>query len=278
MVDPDGNLEPVVSKRPLPIEVRALRDLAIEEHKKRELELAGGVAAHVNAYEEAIERLIGIHAEIASESDIGLGTDTRWSAIWELAGRCLSECRLLLHALRGGFSVESAANERAIFEALYLLGAVTEDDDILRKWLAGEYVRPKTARAVMAKKQERARERMRAEGVPVEGDLVSSGNWIYDHFSQSAHHRRGPITRSISLERRSFAYGPHDDPRRRAQDVENAGHTIETALIVVADSLSYVVGRDDLQAFLGEQARELEAVRQSYPLIDAPAWETGVGP
>lgn len=268
MTETDLRLEPLVQRRPLPAEVRALRDLAADEAQKRERELGPPVAAHLAAYEAAVERLVGAHAGIANGTDLGIGTDTRWSAIWEISGRCLSECRLLLYALRGGFSVESSSNERAVFEAMYLLTAIAFDDEVLRRWLAGDYVRPKTARGVVAKKQELAHERMREAGIEPDGDVVSSGEWLYDYFSRSAHHRRAPMTVSVSLDRREFAYGPHPDPVRRSVEIWHAGQTIETALIVVADSLAYIVERGDLAEFLREQGAALEAVRQRYPLLD----------
>jgi hypothetical protein len=151
---------------------------------------------------------------------------------------------------------------------MYLLTAVAFDDAVARKWLRGNYVPPKKARAVMAAKQELARKRMRRAGVRHQGDVVTSGAWLYDHFSKSAHHRRGPITRSISLELRQFSYGPHPDAVRRGVETSNAGETIETALIVVADSLAQIVGRAGLADVLAEQALELDRVRAAYPLAE----------
>jgi hypothetical protein len=107
---------------------------------------------------------------------------------------------------------------------------------------------------------------MEALGVDPGGDLVESGRWLYDYLSKSAHHRRGPITTSVSVEGRTFAYGPHPDPVKRARELSNAGQSIETALIVIADAISYIVGRSDLAAFLSEQAADLERVRQAHPL------------
>ncbi|MEX0675289.1 MAG: hypothetical protein WD067_10975 [Gaiellaceae bacterium] len=264
------DLIPPVERRELPREARALREIAADEYGERMQELQPAIDAHLVAYAAAVQRLVDVHANIASGTDLGIGTDTRWSAIWELGGRCLSECRLLLHALRGGFSVESSANERAVFEAMHLLAAVAFDDDVLRKWLAGDYVRPKTARAVLARQQDLARQRMEVAGVDPEGDVVESGEWLYDYFSKAAHHRRGPLTGSVFVDRREFAYGPHPDPERRARETWNAGQTIDTALIVVADSLSHIVGRNDLGDFLADQAAALESVRREHPLTDEP--------
>jgi hypothetical protein len=153
-----------------------------------------------------------------------------------------------------------------VFEAMYLLAAVAFDDLIARRWLAGEDVRPRKAHAVMAKKQLLARKRMKEARVEETGDVVKNGEWLYRYFSDSAHHRRGPITTSVSLERREFAYGPHPNPAKRGQEVEHAGQMIETALIVVADSLAYIVGREGLADVLAEQAAELDQVRTAHPI------------
>jgi len=260
------NLEPLISRRDLPIEVRALRDLEADEFAKRERELQVPINLHIDAYEKAVEQLVSAHKNIASGTDLGIGTDTRWSAIWELSGRCLSECRLLIHALRGGFSLEASSNVRAMFEAMNLLVAVAFDDATARSWLAGKYVPPKKARAVMEKKKALAHKRTKEAGVEPSRDVVATGKSLYRHYSASAHHRRGPITASISLERREFDYGPHPDPVKRGREVNVAGEMIETALIAVADSLSYIVGRYGLADVLAEQGAELERVRQAHPL------------
>ncbi len=260
------DLEPPVALRDLPIEVQALRDLAVDEFRKRDRELQPHIDAHINAYEAAVQRLIAGHANIASQVDFALGGETRWSGIWELSGRCLSECRLLVHALRGGFALEAASNVRAVHDAMYLLRAVSCEDKTARKWLAGEYIRPKAARAVIADKQGSGRKRMKEAGLTPAGDVTTSGAWLYDHFSQAAQHRRASVAVSVSVPRRAFDYGPHPDADVRAEQVLHIGHLIETALIVVTDTLADIVGRDDLAEVLAEQKEEFERVRLTHPL------------
>jgi hypothetical protein len=260
------DFEPPIGRRQLPVEIQALRALAADEFRKRERELQPRIDAHIVVYASAVERLVGAHRSIADRTDLVISSDTRWSAIWELSGRCLTECRLLLHALRGGFTLEASSNVRAMVEAMDLLAAVAFEDATARRWLTGDDVRPRKARAVMAKKQQLARQRMKAAGVEPEGVAVSTGEWIYRHFSDSAHHRRGPITRSISLERREFFYGPHPDPARRAREVADIGQLIETTLMIVADSLADVVGREGLAEVLLQQASEFDRVREQQPL------------
>jgi hypothetical protein len=260
---------PPLSPRELPAEAKALRDLAADEFAKRHARLQPSVNAHIAAYSKAVERLIEGHGNIATRTDLPIGTETRESALWELSGRCLGECRLLIHALRGGFALEASSNVRAVFEAMYLLGAVQYDDDILRRWLAGDYVPPRHARAVMVKRETLARDSRVAgsqQSGRSQGSFAENGRWLYSHFSKSAHHRRGPITASVSLDRREFAYGPHPDPAVRAREVDHAGEMVETALMVVAAALAHLVGPEGLTDVLMMQAEEFERVRDSDPL------------
>lgn len=262
------SLEPPVRKKGLSSRTGALRDSATAEFESRAVELQASIDAHVAGYAEAVERVVALHGNIASGTDLEIGADTRWSASWELSGRCLAECRLLVHALRGGFALEASSIVRALFEATHLLGAVAfhGEQATVTRWLAGEAVRPNKARAVMVKKQSLARTRMIEHGVKPDGDIARSGEWLYRHFSDSAHHRRGPITTSIALLRRQFEYGPHGDPVVRAGEVVEVGHVIETALIVVLDALADIVGREGLSEVLGQQAADLERVRIDHPL------------
>jgi hypothetical protein len=262
-----SDLEPPLEKAALPARVEARRTEAATEFAQLGQEIEPSIQAHIDAYEQAVEILAHAHADIADGTDIVIGAQTRWSAIWELAGRCLSECRLLVYALRGGFTVEASSNVRAVFEAMHLLSAVAWDDAIAVRWLNGDDIRPNKARAALVKRESVARTRMKEIGIEPMGSIKSSGEWLYRYFSDSAHHRRGPIIKSTSLERRQFDYGPHPDPRVRAREVSGIGHTIETALIMVSFGLADIVGRDGIEYVLAEQAEKLEQVRQQYPLL-----------
>jgi hypothetical protein len=262
------DLEPLVAPRDLPDEVRALRDLATVEFARRDRAIQPRIDAHLDAYAGAVERVVGIHRNIGSGTDLVIGADTRWSAIWELSGRCLAECRLVIHVLRGGFALESASNVRAMFEAMYLLSAVEFDDATARRWLTGAYVKPSKGRAVMAERERYARTRMPERDVEPAGGESDPGPWLYDNMSKSAHHRRGPITGSISVDRREFAYGPHPDAAVRGREVANAGQMVEPALMVVVVALAWLVGSEGVLELIEEQKIEFERVRVEHPLDD----------
>jgi hypothetical protein len=102
--------------------------------------------------------------------------------------------------------------------------ALQVEDEAARRWLTGEWIRPKEARKIQGRKQELARERMAEAGiVPEGGYIVALGQQIYSHMSESAHHQRGGFLESRSVPLRRFAYGPHPDPTVRAGWVDYAG-------------------------------------------------------
>jgi hypothetical protein len=265
-------LEPPVRGRALPDEVADLREQVAEEHLRLEAIIQPNVDAHIAAYSETIEEVIEQHRNIAELTDIEIRANTRWSAIWELSGRCLAICRVVVHDLRGGFTSEAVGSLRALFEATVLLGAIAfhEEEEAVRRWLADEdggWVRPGHARSVMERKEALAKERMRAEGVEPEGrGLMEVGAEIYDLLSRPAHHRRGGFPETASSDLREFTYGPHPNPEVRAHHVDYAGELIETALLVVIDSLGDVIGRDYVREALPRMQGRLEGVRQQFPL------------
>lgn len=267
-----GDLEPRVQPRELPPEVAALRERVAVEHQALDAALQPLIDAHIAAYAEAVETVLETHKRVADRTGIDIRADTRWSAIWELSGRCLAICRVVLHDLRGGFSSEAVGTMRALYEATILLGAIAfhEEEDALRRWLADEndaWVRPRQARAVMERKEALARERMQAAGVNPEGKgLTEIGGEIYDLLSRPAHHRRGGFPETVSADLREFTYGPHPNAEVRATHVTYAGELLETALLVVIDSIADVIGRDYVRDALPRMQGALERVRQESPL------------
>jgi hypothetical protein len=108
---------------------------------------------------------------------------------------------------------------------------------------------------------------MRAAGVEPEGrGLTELGSEIYDLLSRPAHHRRGGSPETVSAELREFTYGPHPNAKVRARYVNYAGEIIETALLVVIDSLGDIVGREYVREALPRMQQRLTDVREQFPL------------
>lgn len=269
--DPLPDLDPPIHARPLPAEVAALREIANAQAAHFDAEFQPRIDRHIGVYQETVNALIVVHRALADETDIELGGDTRWAAIWEMSGRCLAISNVLLHDLRGGFASEAIGSLRALHEASQLLSALSfhEEEEVVRRWLAGEFIRPREARDVQGRKQALALQRMAEAGVePEGGDVVELGRDIYSTLSEGSHHQRSVMAESMAPALRRFVYGPHPDARNRASQVDYAGELLEEVIIIVGDAFAYIRGRD----FYVQQVRPLQKtlarVREEAPLSD----------
>jgi hypothetical protein len=264
-----SEIEPSVEQQQLPADVEQLRVQIAAELRELDALYQPRIDAHIEALAEEVERVIEVHRRIANETDLELRADTRWSAIWELSGRCLAACRAVLHDLRGGFTSEAAGNLRALWEVSTLLFAVAfdQEEELLRRWLAGEWIRPWEAREAVGRRETLARPRMEEAGIePPPGSTTEVGAEVYDFLSQTAHHRREGLRGSIQVDLREFAYGPHPDAEVRAHHLAGAGHLVETALMIVIDSLGAIIGREYVRDALPPMKERLQRVRDQFPL------------
>jgi hypothetical protein len=264
-----GELEPELHARDLPDDVVRLRMAADAEAAAREQVLQARIDAHLAVYTDVIDVLVANHERLADASDLEIGADTRWSAMWELAGRALSTARVWLHDLRGGFTTETDGTARALHEAVQLLSALQFDVDgaAVRRWLAGEWVRPGEARALQQAAQEHARQEMQAAGLaPALGDLQQLGRTIYSLMSESAHHQRAGLAASIAPRLRRYVYGPHPDPTHRAAHVDVASEVFEEVVLVVGSAIGQMVGGDYWNRLIRPLQERLEQVRRLHPL------------
>ena len=244
---PLPDLEPPIHARALPAEVAALRGVADAQAARVEAELQPRIDRHIAVYQEAVDALIAMHRALADDTDLELGAHTRWAAVWEMSGRCLAIGNVLLHDLRGGFASEAIGTLRALHEASQLLSALSfhEEEEVVRRWLAGEYIRPREVRDVQRRNQELALQRMAEAGIePEGGDIVQLGREIYGLLSEGSHHQRSVMRESMAPAIRRFAYGPHPDARNRASHVDYAGELLEEVIIIVGDAFADILGRD----------------------------------
>jgi hypothetical protein len=264
-----GNLEPEIHGADLPAEVVSLRAAADAQAAAEEPYWQPRIDAHVDVYAGIVDVLTDWHRRIADETDLAIRGETRWSAMWEMAGRCLAIARVLLHDLRGGFCSEADGTLRALHEAVQLLFALSShlEEDAVRRWLSGEWIRPREAREIQERHQAYAIEQMVEAGVdPEGGDIAELGREIYSAMSSSAHHERGGFPESISVALRRFAYGPHPDPERRAAYVSFAGELLEEVLLVVGSAFRDLIGGDYINDVVRPLQQRLEEVRASHSL------------
>src|SRR6266540_3292455 len=96
----DQGFEPPIRNRPVPSAVAAARlENAAAEANLVQL-LQPRIEGNLGACQHALDVLVEQHRHVAEASDIDLETETRWVALWELSGRCLSVANLLLDELR----------------------------------------------------------------------------------------------------------------------------------------------------------------------------------
>src|SRR5690242_20027998 len=85
------NFEPPIDAgRNLPIEVVNARLAEQAEQQRLRDMLEPRIDGHVLVYQTAVETLISKHIEIGETMEFGMGDRTRWTAVWELGGRCLA--------------------------------------------------------------------------------------------------------------------------------------------------------------------------------------------
>ena len=258
-------------QRDLPREVVGQREAAAALHDAERVGLQPAIDAHLAAYDAVIDDLVSTHRSIADTTDLDIADDTRWAAMWLLSGRCLAIARVLIHDMRGGFASEAIGSVRALHEANQLLMALSfrKEDADLKKWLAGEWVRPKTARQVIGRIQQWIEEQARESGIePEPGDLVELGRDLYDNLSQIAHHCRDGLRDSFSPTLRNFAYGPHPSAGIRASYVNYVGEQLEETLLMVGDSFASLLGRWYYAKKVKPLQQQLKAVRERFPLPD----------
>jgi hypothetical protein len=266
-----GEREPEIEARELPPEVAELREQWAAEHERLDALWQPAIDAHIEALALEVETVIEKHKSIGDQTNVEISGEARPSAIWQLSGRCLAICRVVLHDLRGGFTSESVGSLRTLWEAAILLGAVTSEheEELLRRWLAdedGAWVRPGQARDAVERMEARQRERMREDGLELGRGMAEGGDHIYDLLSKPAHHRRGGFPETSRVDLRVFTYGPHPNAEVRAHYVDYAGQLIEMALIFVIDGLAALVGRAYVGEALAPMQDRLERVRERFPL------------
>ena len=296
------SFEPDVRRSSLPesvVERRLQNSLHYEQQEER---LRESIYAHLTAYQTAVEELIRGHSMLANETDIDLRAETRWVALWELSGRCISLAHALLVELRNGLTAQVSGTSRLMFEAVSLLEAFTvAPDDLVRQWLDGKHVPQRKAReqlnqlaeegagieddhqfqalaaAIRADPRYRARAaEQKKQGAPASGGVadlltfVSSAEYQELSHARGGHNDRPGLRDSVDPELRLFHYGPHPDPEVRAVYVQQAGHDIERVVIVVGYTLSrFFFGPAYQENRIHTLQRALRTVREERPLLGA---------
>jgi hypothetical protein len=264
----DVEFEPPIHQRELPAQVNAARDEnAAAEARLTEL-LQPRLEGNLAACQHAVDALIEHHRHVAEGTDIDFEGETRWVALWEMSGRCLSVANLLLDELRLGYTSETAGTMRVLHEAANLLAVATHEEGahLTRRWLSGRRVEQRRARAAIGEAQRAIDQMLQEQGVEIEGDLEELTRQIYRVLSKGAHNDREGFADAHSRAGRLFVYGPHPSPVVRATWVSYASELIEQVVLEVGDALARFYGGDWYRDTVRPLVEGLGAVRADQPL------------
>lgn len=261
-------LNPRVTARKLPPRIARNRLEQGTRDAADRARLQQPIAAHVTARRIALDALATAHQALADGCDLDLTGSTRPAAVWQMAGRCLGIARALSCLVEQGFTAEVLHLGRALHEATRLLSALgdPEEDALLRKWLAGEYVSPGAVRAAEERYEQRLAAAMAAESrseLPRTGPVTKK---IYTKMSEAGHHQRSAVEGDVAPLLRTMVRGPDPTWERRAAAAFVALSVVGEAIDSVGDALALFHGR----AWYDEHVRpfwaSFEALAREQPL------------
>ena len=270
---PGVDLQPRVSSRSLPSDVRRARADAQEADRTMEAVVAARVTGHVAAYGMAVDVVEALHQRIADETDCDLTADTRWAAIWQLAGRSIGYARAVIVLANAGVGDEALPTARAMHECVRLLDVVTYNDDrqLLARWLVdddGSYVRAGDARNAIESNEEKLAEMMIVAGEQRIPNTRHLSDELYHRMSVVTHNRRQATQPAVAGPLRSMARGDRR-PLEHAAAVLSLGTIVEEAVTLTGGALAVFLGsrRDDwIKGTLRTTLATFEAVRRQQPL------------
>jgi hypothetical protein len=261
---------PIVVRRELSADVIEARVEAESQSAQLAEIIHSRIEGHLVTYRTMLNALIDAHRSIGETMDFGLGGRTRWTAVWEMSGRCLALTNCLLTQLEGGFASEVVPTLRAIHEADLLLTTLNGpgEESLLSQWLDDErYIKEASARNAAARIEKPVIALMKKQGIELQGDQTQLGGQVYDILSKVAHNMRGGFAESVSVPLHRFSYGPHPDPRERAIHVEFGGQMVEEVVLIVGGALSTrFLGRQWYEATIKPLLAALKAVRDEMPV------------
>ena len=264
----DDDLMPRPNRRDLPNAVRRNRETqaATDERDRERFEAA--VEANITAHRLALDTLERAHQRLADELDFDLTGDTRLAAVWQLAGRCIGIARLMLDAFELGYTAEVLHLARALHEAdrLIEIFTVPEEEDLLRRWLAGEWVRPGEVRAAEERFEQRLEEAMCAAGLPPLRRTNELTRTVYSEHSEAAHHRRRWTQDAVISPLRTMIRGRTTHWLRRAGTTAALLPVVEECVMAIGSGLAVFYGPDWYERQVKPLLESFAAVGEAQPL------------
>jgi hypothetical protein len=272
-VTPPDLEPPIELLAELPAEIARLREEAERQNHDLTEILTPRIEGHLITLQTVLDELVGAHRQIGDTMKFGINEDTRWTAVWEMSGRCLGLCNALLVQLREGFASETVPTLRAIHEAGQLLTVLAGpgEESLLRAWLQDtKYISAQKARAAEERIAKPFVQLMKEQGITLNGDPRALGAEIYDKLSSSAHNMRKGFAECVARPLSQFSYGRHPSPIQRAVHVEFASQLIEEVTMRIGSALATrFLGRDFYDNAVAPLLEGVKAVRAEMP-IDPP--------
>jgi hypothetical protein len=261
-------LNPRVTARKLPPRIarNRLQQAAQDEADRTRYEQA--IAAHLQARRIALDALANAHQALADGCDLDLTGNTRPATVWQMAGRCLGIARALICLVEQGFTAEVLHLGRALHEGTRLLSALADrhEDGLLRRWLAGEYIRAGTVRAAEERYEARLSALVVAEGRPELGRTGAVTKQIYGKMSEAAHHQRPAVEGDVAPLLRTMTRGVDPTWERRAAAASVTLSAVDEAIDSVGDALALFHGRDWYDEHVRPWWASFEALAREQPL------------
>lgn len=267
---------PPLAARELPAKVVAARAAKNSPAAEEVQRIGASLDTHLTTFTFVLDTLEADHQVVADQLDFELDGDTRYAAVWQLAGRCIGLGRAVVVLLRASFCAETLVVARTLHECTRLLEAledVEDGDALLVRWLADNdraYVRPAEARLAERRAEKRHREDMIAGGLHPSGTSDKSSADLsadlYDHLSWFGHNRRKATRGFVDVARHTMVRGPHRDPVVVASYVAYGGQAIEEMLLSVGYALSRFIGLNYLADRVFPLQDALRRARRDAPL------------
>jgi hypothetical protein len=251
-----------VRPRELPPEVLRAREQFEKANSNNEAVVAPRVAAHLLAYEAALEELGAFHAQIADSGDLDLDGESRQVAAWFASGRVIGLLNAAALLARTGFASEMVPILRTAHEAIQLLRAISmhRDTAILRDWLKGYHIKPARVRGAEDRNQKAIAAEMREAGVDPPGRTKDFMDSMYQSLSEMAHVKRSRVLEIASVECRMMPVNGHPSATVRAFFVYLLGIHVLDAISAVGFGLGISLGGEVV-------IRTQETLRQLNELV-----------
>lgn len=264
--DSDGRIR--VRRRSIPETVLSARTEQRRADERNAASLRPRIEAHLRVAESVLATLGREHARWVDETNFDPLQNTKQSAAWLLAGRCLSLGYAVISGLRTGLTVEVAPLARAMHEASAGARIMLDGEETLlhAKWLRGSYFKPKDLDLAQKRMEQRQAESMIKQGFAPVGRTDDLDRRIYHEWSRIAHNVRSGILENYREDLRQLAIGPHPDSLRRGVWVGYGTQLMVEVTVTVGGTLAKLAGPDLWNARIEPALDAFGLLQRDHPL------------